>query len=77
MGWMLQLVPFQRSAKVATGNADPPTAVHAVRAAHDTPDRTLEVSALDGTGVGWIVQLVPFQPSATVPLGGLVLASST
>lgn len=39
VGWMSQLVPSQRSARVASGNADAPTAVQAVRAVHDTPDR--------------------------------------
>jgi hypothetical protein len=67
VGWIVQLVPFHRSASVVLGNAFvveyPPTAVQAVAALHDTPPSVASV-APDGIGVLWIVQLLPFQPSA-------------
>src|ERR1700730_2292988 len=68
VGWIFQLLPFQRSASV-TRVPEPlpesPTAVQAVAAVHDTPIRKLPVAPV-GLGVGWIAQLLPFQRSASV-----------
>ena len=46
MRWIVQLLPFQRSANVKTGVnvfvvPHAPTAVHALADVHDTPDRVL------------------------------------
>jgi hypothetical protein len=69
VGWMLQLVPFQRSVIVLSGlpklSTDAPTAVQADDDVHETPNRTLEC-APDGFGVGCTAQAVPFQRSASV-----------
>jgi hypothetical protein len=67
--WIVQLLPFQRSANVKTGVnvfvvPHDPTAVHALADVHDTPDRPL--SNARGLGVGWIVQLLPCHSSANV-----------
>ena len=61
--WVDQLVPFQRSAKVA--RADLPTAVQALTDAHDTAARLLLPAPL-ALGVLWIDQRLPFQRSAKV-----------
>ena|SRR5215467_11084316 len=66
MAWMLQLVPFQRS---ASGRPElvrvpwSPTAVQAFAEVHDTLRRKLS-SAPAGLGTSWMLQLVPFQASA-------------
>jgi len=62
VGWMCQLVPFHRSAKVRGPEA--PTAVQAV-ALHATPLKKLSWPA-ESTGVGWMVHFVPFHRSARV-----------
>src|SRR4029077_20431162 len=68
VGWIAQLLPFQRSAS-ATPTPAPvvsyPTAVHSVVDGQATPRRKLPV-APDGLGLHWIVQLVPPQRSASV-----------
>ena len=61
VGWMLQRVPFHRSARVVP-SALPPTAVHADADVHDTP---FKPPPRGGLGVGWMVHLVPFHRSAT------------
>ena len=58
VGWIVQLVPSQRS---AIGPV--PTAVQAVAEMHETPDSWLNLLWL---GVGSIVQDVPSQRSASV-----------
>jgi hypothetical protein len=60
VGWMLQLVPFHRSARVPA--AEPPTAVHADAEVQDTPFRAPPPA---GVGVGWMLHLEPFHRSAT------------
>src|ERR1039457_6066101 len=59
VGWIFQLLPFQRSASVR------PAAVRGVAAVHDTPLRLLPV-APEGLGVGWIFQLGPVAPATTL-----------
>jgi hypothetical protein len=59
---MAQVVPFHSSA-MADSAFETPTAVQAVRAAHDTPDK-MPVPA--GFGVFWMVHAVPFEVSAKV-----------
>jgi hypothetical protein len=62
---MVQLVPFQRSAR--SFEAVPPTAVQDETEVHET---ALKASpALLAVGVGWMRQFVPFQRSAIVPTG--------
>ena len=61
--WIVQVVPFQRSASVPW--SDNPTAVQAVDEVHETPERKLNC-APDGFAVAWTVQAVPFQRSASV-----------
>jgi hypothetical protein len=72
VAWIVQLLPFHRSASVLLGNefvvAYPPTAVHAVCDVHETPPRVASV-APDGSGVDWIDQLLPSHRSASTLLG--------
>jgi hypothetical protein len=68
VGWMLQWVPFHRSARVPA--AELPTAVHADAEVHDTPFRKLPPA---GLGVGWMLQLVPFHRSATARTAPVVV----
>jgi hypothetical protein len=63
VGWMVQVLPSQRSASGAP--LLDPTAVHAVAEVHDTPKRLLVVAPL-GLGVGCIVQALPSHRSARV-----------
>jgi hypothetical protein len=60
VGWMLQRVPFHRSARVVP-SALPPTAVHAEGEVHDTLLRAPPARL----GVGWRRQAPPFHCSAT------------
>ena len=66
-GWIVQLVPFQRSTRVVDAVAVllyvAPTAMQAVAEVHNTPLNKASV----GLGVVWIDQLVPFQRSTNVP----------
>jgi hypothetical protein len=64
VGWMVQVVPFHRSARVLP-LAVPPTAVQAEREAHDT---LFSAPPPAGVGVGWIRQVVPFHRSARVAM---------
>ena len=66
--WIAQLLPFHRSASVASTPArfvNDPTAVQDLGDVHDTPSRLLLVAPA-GFGVRWIDQLVPFHRSASV-----------
>jgi hypothetical protein len=67
VGWMLQRLPFQRSAIVngPDGGKPPATAVHAERDGHETPVNPGPCpTAAWGVGVRWIFHAVPFQRSA-------------
>ncbi|HXC64684.1 MAG TPA: hypothetical protein VNZ67_10010, partial [bacterium] len=64
VGWMVQVVPFHRSARTRP-LAVPPTAMQAEREAHDT---LFSAPPPAGVGVGWIRQLVPFHRSARVAM---------
>src|SRR5260370_862726 len=70
VGWMVQLLPFHRSAKVVVPEFDVafrfPAAVQAAGVVQDTAARKPPGG---GLGVGWMVQLVPFHRSARVPVG--------
>src|SRR6516225_8440570 len=72
VGWMVQVWPSHRSARVPVGVPGgarrPPTAVHADGEVHDTAVRNQ--SPPGGFGVGWMRQLVPFHCSASVLVGG-------
>ncbi len=71
VGWMLHLVPFQRSTTAVALpelSVDPPTAMHAAAEVHATPCSRL-LAALAGFGVGWMLQWAPFQRSASVFVG--------
>ena len=61
--WMLQAVPFHRSARVP--RFENPTAMHAVEDVQDTPERELDC-APDGFGVDCTAQEVPFHRSASI-----------
>ena len=83
VGWIVQLVPFQRSASVnglpiiAVGlEAKDPTAVHSLGAVQDTPLKPLCCwsATLRET---WMVHVVPFQPSARVAVEVAPTASHT
>src|SRR6516225_47222 len=66
--WMVQAVPFHRSARVRLGLVLAPwspTAVQACAEVHDTLRRELS-GAPAGLGVAWMLQVVPFQASARV-----------
>ena len=63
MAWVLQEVPFHRSANAPA--LEPPTAVQAEDDVHATPDK----NAPAGPGAGWICQLVPFQRSTSTLRG--------
>src|SRR5215469_14824616 len=63
VGWMLHLVPFQRSAKVP--EFENPTAVHDTAEGQATPKRTPPPDG--GLRAGWISHLVPSHRSAKVP----------
>ena len=55
---MVHDVPFHRSARLVATLVvlrESPTAVHAVVAVHDTPERKLFIAPL-GLGVDWIAQ---------------------
>ena len=66
MAWMVQLVPFQRSAsaRLAVLASCCPAAVQAPADVHDTL-RKMVPNVPAGLGVAWTVQLVPFQASAS------------
>src|SRR5215467_1991454 len=72
VGWMLQVWPSHRSARVPVGVPGgarrPPTAVHADGEVHDTAIRNQ--SPPGGFGVGWMRQVWPFHCSASVLVGG-------
>ena len=65
--WMLQLVPFHRSASDAVTPVLPvwaPTAVQAFAAVHETAKNPL-AGWPAGLGTAWMLQLVPFHRSAS------------
>jgi len=64
VGWMVQVVPFHRSARVLPF-AVPPTAVQAEREGHHT---LFSPPPPAGLGVGWIRQMWPFHCSASVTM---------
>ena len=64
VGWMVQVVPFHRSARVLP-LAVPPTAVQAEVVVHDA---LFSAPPPAGVGVGWIRQVVPFHRSARVAM---------
>jgi hypothetical protein len=72
VGWICQVVPFQRSASVPPPLAllsPPPTAVQTPSRVHDTADRLLSPQP-DGIGTDWICHAIPSRCSAngmTVP----------
>jgi hypothetical protein len=70
VGWMLQLVPSQRSVSVPTGLPElskaAPTATQAEGDVQETPFKALK-GAPAGLGVGVIRHAVPSQSSASVP----------
>src|SRR5579884_3598830 len=72
VGWMFQLVPFQRSVSVPTGLPElpkpPPTATQFERAVHETPLSALR-DAPSAFGVGTIRHDFPLRTWARVPLG--------
>src|SRR5215469_7715571 len=63
VGWMLQVWPFHRSARLPA--LEFPTAVHADREVQATPSRN--PPPCGGLAVAWVLQVVPFQCSASVP----------
>src|SRR5215469_6721882 len=63
VGWMLQRVPFHRSARLPA--LEFPTAVHADEDRHVTPLRN--APPCGGLGAARVVQVVPFHRSASVP----------
>ena len=68
-GWITQLVPFHRSARLTPVPElliDNPTASQAEDEAQPTPNRTL-TCAPAGLGVGCVTHLDPFHRSARVP----------
>src|SRR6516225_9936921 len=67
VGWMFQLVPFHRSARLPA--LEFPTAVHADADVQDTPASV--APPCGGLGVAWIDQLVPFHRSASVMAVGV------
>src|SRR5215470_14068002 len=73
VGWMLQVWPFHRSARVASPGPvvsarRPPTAVHADGEVHDTESRNHPPPG--GSGVGRMRQVWPFHCSASVLVAG-------
>ena len=64
VGWMVQVEPFQRSARTRP-LAVPPTAVQAEREAHDTP---FSAPPPAGLGAGWMRQVWPFHCSASAAI---------
>src|SRR6266704_640146 len=64
VGWMRQMVPFHRSARVVTV-PELPTAVQADEEVQDTPLRVMSCPVRPS--VGTIRQALPFQTSASVP----------
>src|SRR5215475_827427 len=72
VGWMRQVWPSHRSARVPPGvlpggSMLPPTAVHADGEVHDTA--VSHHPPPGGLGVGWMRQVLPFHRSASVPGG--------
>src|SRR5215467_13389484 len=71
VGWMRQVWPFHRSARVPVGlpggTRRPPTAVQADGEVHDTAPR--DHPPPGGFGVRWMRHLVPSHRSASVPGG--------
>jgi hypothetical protein len=67
--WIVQRMPFQRSASGTSAPLVPadPTAVQAVAEVHDTPVRLL-FWAPGGGGVAWVAHLAPSQRSARLTL---------
>jgi hypothetical protein len=63
VGWMLQIVPFQRSAR--SPEAVFPTAVQAEAEVHETAFK--KDPGLPEVGVGWILHVVPSPRSTIVP----------
>src|SRR5215472_15785281 len=72
VGWMLQSVPFHRSARVLIGlpalSVWAPTAVQNEGEVQDAPAKKLP-AAPEGVGTGWICHRVPSHRSATSPVG--------
>jgi hypothetical protein len=70
VGWMVQVVPFHRSARVVVPEFDVafrfPAAVQVAGVVQDTAARTPPGG---GLGVGSVRQFVPFHRSASVPTG--------
>ena len=64
VAWIVQVLPFHRSASVTWLLLSSPTAVHAVADVHDTPFSRLTVVPL-AVGVVWIVQVLPSHRSAS------------
>src|SRR5262249_8259171 len=75
--WMLQFVPFHRSARVPTGlpalSVRAPTAVQNEGGVQDTPAKK-PPRAPEGGGTGWVWQRVASHRSATSPVGKPELA---
>ena len=78
--WIVQAVPFHRSAMVlytvtfVDGTSNSPTAVQAVAEVHETLSRPLLPGYVGtGLGVGSTVQVVPFHRSAKVTESALAL----
>src|SRR5580693_2803558 len=63
-GCIVHVAPSQRCTRLVPEYERAPTAVHARRDVHDTPDSVLS-RAWAPSGVGSTVQLVPFHPSAS------------
>jgi hypothetical protein len=72
VGWMVQFVPFHRSASVPTGlpalSVRAPTAVQNQGEVQDTPAKKLP-AAPEGVGTGWSCHRVPSHRCATSPVG--------
>src|SRR5258708_3726697 len=70
VGWMVQVVPFHRSARVVVPELEVPfrfpAAVQAAGAVQDTAARTPPGG---GLGVRWMAHFRPFHRSASVPAG--------
>jgi hypothetical protein len=67
VGRIVQLVPFQRSASVATPPKEPPKSPTAMQILADGHEAASSSPLPAGLGGSWIDHLVPFHRSATVP----------